>query len=98
MGNSTGRIIKAKDIKLDGNFRLNTGYADSNTPNASAGNGIASGTTLQVNIVENHAEYAVLEVTCSCGAKTHLKCQYENTQANQQPQNQNTGADNNEAQ
>ena len=95
MGNSIGRIIKAKDVKLDGHFRINAGYDDSNTQ---SGSGNASGATLQVNIVENHAEYAVLEVTCSCGAKTHLKCQYDNTQTNQQPQNQNTGANNNEGQ
>ena len=85
MGNSTGRIIKAQNVKLDGHFRITAGLTDSDTSNATAqaGSGNAPGAALQVNIVESHAEYAVLEVTCSCGAKTNIKCQYGNAQTNQ---------------
>jgi len=29
----------------------------------------------QVRIVERHDEYAVLEVTCSCGSKLYVRCE-----------------------
>jgi len=29
-----------------------------------------------VNIVENQPEFAVIEITCSCGTKTYIRCEY----------------------
>ena len=82
MGNSTGRIIKAKDVKFEGCFYINIVPDNPNSAN-SAEQGVsatAAGATLEVNVIENQADHAVLEVTCSCGAKTHIKCQYGTNQ------------------
>lgn len=30
----------------------------------------------QARVVESNSEYAIIEVTCSCGSKTHIQCNY----------------------
>ncbi|MBE0534101.1 MAG: hypothetical protein IH624_00425 [Phycisphaerae bacterium] len=30
----------------------------------------------QARILESNDEYAIIEVTCSCGAKSHIQCNY----------------------
>jgi hypothetical protein len=30
----------------------------------------------QARVVESNSEYAIIEVTCSCGSKTHVQCNY----------------------
>lgn len=30
----------------------------------------------RVRVVESNAEFVVLEVTCACGAVTHVRCDY----------------------
>jgi len=76
MAKSTGRIIKASNVRMDGHFRISTGGTSSGTTGKAAP--ASPGAALQVNIVETQADYAVLEVTCSCGTKTHIKCEYGN--------------------
>lgn len=35
-----------------------------------------TGTPQQARVVESNSEYAIIEVTCSCGSKTHIQCNY----------------------
>ena len=58
MGNSTGRILKAKDVKLDGHFCVNTGQITTGTGNAPRQGG-GGNVKPQVNVIENQAEYAI---------------------------------------
>jgi hypothetical protein len=30
----------------------------------------------EARIIESNSEYAIIEVTCSCGAKSHIQCNY----------------------
>lgn len=30
----------------------------------------------EARIIESNNEYAIIEVTCSCGAKSHIQCNY----------------------
>ncbi|MHC4436033.1 MAG: hypothetical protein ACYS3S_01640 [Planctomycetota bacterium] len=81
---AAGRIIKCKNVKLEGQFLLdvtNTGL-DSTRPQA------AASSTPQVRVLENHPQYAVIEVTCGCGTKMSLKCDYDGAaaQAPDEPQ------------
>ncbi len=82
MGKTAGRILKRDDVKFEGQFHLDMAHAGSGLPQQ----GRAGSATPQVNVVENHAEYAVIEVTCSCGARTRLRCEYAGTQAQENPQ------------
>jgi hypothetical protein len=70
----TARIIKGSDIKLEGTFHL-----DANQP-ASASVGTqrvpASSVPVSARIIESQPQYAIIEVTCSCGTKTHIRCEF----------------------
>jgi hypothetical protein len=68
-----GHILKGHSVKFEGQFRLDMAQAGKGQPpkwekTASAGP--------QVRILENNPEYAVIEITCSCGTQTRLKCEY----------------------
>jgi hypothetical protein len=67
------RILKESDIKLEGQFHFDQASQCAKSPSKEK-NSISQVT--KVSIVENHPQYAVLEIICSCGAKTHVKCQY----------------------
>ena len=85
-----GRILKGRNVKLEGVFKLEI-------DNASQASGDANNVntaTLQANIVENHPDFAIIEVICSCGAKTHIKCQYNTAQPETQAQGQDNGENN----
>ena len=72
MVNTTGRILKANQVKLQGQCRLDIGHS-SPTPAPKPRPALAAP---QVRIVENNDQYAVMEITCSCGTKTHVRCDY----------------------
>jgi len=82
MVNTVGRVLKSSKVKLEGKFQLKI---DAGTT-ATASTGSANSAALQVNIVENTAEFAIIEVTCGCGSKTRVKCQYNNQPAANQGQ------------
>ena len=67
-----GRILKSGNINLQGLLKLDgvqVGLGRPKTKDASA-------VKPQACIVENSSDFAVIEITCSCGAKTHLRCNY----------------------
>ena len=74
MEHMTGQILKAKEVKVEGSFRLDLGRTVAKT-----GEIPHSPSALpQVLIVENNADFAVLEITCHCGAKNRIRCEYAN--------------------
>ena len=64
-------ILKSSQVKIEGQFHLDAGP----TPSQRQANPTLAAP--RVRILENHQEYAVLEVTCTCGNKAHVKCQYD---------------------
>jgi hypothetical protein len=82
MVNTVGKVLKSSEVKLEGKFQLKIDADAAPAANAGSANSVA----LQVNIVENTAEFAIIEVTCSCGSKTRVKCQYNNQPAAAQGQ------------
>lgn len=72
MTRTAGRILKSDDVKLEGQFHLDVENAGLDVPKQRA----AASSAPQVRILENQAEYAVIEVTCSCGTTMSLKCEY----------------------
>ncbi|AQT66937.1 hypothetical protein STSP2_00075 [Anaerohalosphaera lusitana] len=68
------RIIKKKNITIDGKISLD-----------SAGNATAAGTQQSApkpgakataKIIETTQTYATIEVTCGCGTKSYIQCNY----------------------
>jgi hypothetical protein len=82
MAETLGRILKSDDVELEGRYLLNV------APESAAGEPqltSAPVAAIQVHILENHPEYAVIEVTCSCGRKVCLKCKYTGVQSTENP-------------
>ncbi len=79
MVKTIGRILKARDVKLEGSLQLDV------EPAATSSNlkGGSSAVTPHAKIVRTEPQFVVIELVCSCGTKTHLKCTYDN----QPPQN-----------
>ena len=77
MATATGRILKSRDVKVEGQFQLNLKNAGISTSK----NTTSVLTEPQVRIAENQQEFAVIEVTCSCGSKIYIKCEYGVAQA-----------------
>ncbi len=77
-------ILKSNDVKLQGRFRLDVGQNVLNSANGKN----ATLSPAQVRIVENHPEFAVMEVTCGCGAKTHIRCENTDAQSTEQKTDQ----------
>ncbi len=93
MKSSSRHILKSNDVRLEGQFRLDLGKGISSLANK-------ENVTLapaQVRIVENHPEFAVVEVTCGCGAKTHIRCEYTDTQSSEQGPDQKIDGENENA-
>jgi len=79
MEKTTGRILKGSDVKFEGSVQLNTAQ-----PKPSA-QGVTSAAP-QARMIQNNPEFALIEVTCPCGIKTSLKCEYAVTQSPNQTQ------------
>jgi len=83
MKKTAGRVLKSNDVKLEGQLHLDIGQiaaAQTKEKNVAPA-------TPQVSIVESHPEFAVIEITCSCGTKTYLRCEYAGAEssADQKP-------------
>ena len=68
MKDTTGRILKKNQVRLEGKLRLELdGPGAANT--AAAGSATA-------RIVKTDPQFALVEITCGCGRKTYLRCEY----------------------
>ncbi len=72
MAKAAGHILKGSNVKLKGPFQLNAGEVAPGPAKEKDG----ASAIPQVNIVENQPEFAVIEITCSCGTKTYIRCEY----------------------
>lgn len=77
MVKTAGRILKSEDFKLEGRFHLDIEHNSSGMPKET----ITASSTPKIRMLENHPEYAVIEVTCSCGTKISVRCEYADEQA-----------------
>ena len=71
---TSGRILKKDDVELDGQYQLDLGSGKFEAPESAHIHTPVS--EPQARIIENQPEYVVIEVTCSCGTKVCVKCEY----------------------
>jgi len=69
---ATARILRADSVKVQGRLSLDLTQANAHLPKAKS----ATSVQPQVRILENNPDFAVIEITCSCGTKTNLRCEY----------------------
>lgn len=73
MERNTERVLKNNDVEVSGRVQLpGISPADNNTVRAAQPSLPAAAA-----IVENTADFALIEVTCVCGRKTVVKCEYK---------------------
>lgn len=78
-------ILKSSEVEVEGQFRLDVQQSAAQ-PGQQANAGLKQP---QVRIVENHPEYALIELTCACGCKSNIRCQYDNIQSETNEPQQN---------
>ncbi len=75
MADKVSRVLKKDEVTVEGQRHLDVAGSGTNMQQGR----VAAASAAQARVVENSSEFAVIEVTCSCGKKTHLKCLYANT-------------------
>ncbi len=93
MESAAGRILKADHVELEGRFHLDVAQPQ---PDQAKTKNVTLAAP-QVCIVENQPKFAIIEITCSCGTKTCLRCEYADTKPSAEPppsQNTVNGAQN----
>lgn len=71
-----GRVLRANQVQFVGPLQLSIDQATrtrNGAPRASA--------SPRIRIVQNTPAYALLEITCSCGTITQVRCDYAGTDA-----------------
>jgi hypothetical protein len=72
MSTTTRHVLKAAEVTLEEPLRLSL---DPTAAAACAGPRSAPDAA-SVRITQSHPDHAVIEVTCSCGRTTYLRCDY----------------------
>ncbi len=70
-------ILKAHEVEVSGFYSMATGKAS--CPAAPDAPGVEGAP--QAKIIEQHPQYAILEVTCACGQSLQVKCDYSQAMA-----------------
>jgi len=81
MESTAGRILKADHVELEGRFHIELAQPQPGRPKAKDVPRAAP----QVSIVQSRPEFAVVEIICSCGTKTYLRCQYADAKPSAEP-------------
>jgi hypothetical protein len=84
MDQGLGRIIRGNEAKLEGSVTLQIGQQRAMKQSGSAK---LADNSAKAACIESHPGFAVIEVTCRCGEKIYLRCEYagsENYQASRE--------------
>lgn len=76
MKKNTERILKGNDVEISGCVQLGSITADP----AGLAQAARLSASPQAAIIENTPDFALIEVTCPCGRKTRIKCEYARMQ------------------
>jgi len=75
-----GNILKSTDVEVTGRFLLEIqALLATSQSEKHAAPGVP-----EVRVVENHPEFGVLEITCACGRKSYVKCEYATVRTGEQ--------------
>jgi hypothetical protein len=86
MVGAAGKVLKSSEVEVEGKFSLDLGSIVP-PPGQNAGHQTPSaGAPAKVRVLENQKDFAIMEVTCSCGRKTVIRCDYGEKVCEQKPQ------------
>ncbi len=64
------RVIKPDEMEMNGTAHIGPAAG-------TVGSSGADGAVQQARIIESNDSHAILELTCSCGCKSRVQCNYE---------------------
>jgi hypothetical protein len=71
----TGKILKSSEVEVEGKCVLDFAGTAPSGPNQK-NHTQTPGVPAKVRMIENQKDYAVMEITCPCGRKTIIRCDY----------------------
>jgi hypothetical protein len=77
MMQTMNRVLKSSEVEIDGRCNLDIGRSVSPAQPGKSSTGAAA----KAKILDNNSEYTLIELTCSCGQKTLVRCEYDNMSA-----------------
>jgi hypothetical protein len=77
MMQTTNRVLKSDEVEIDGRCHLDIGHSVSSAQPGKNNNSVAA----RARIFDNNNEYAMIELICSCGKKTLVRCEYGDVSA-----------------
>ena len=83
---TAGRVLRGKDVKLDGSYQLDvvqTPVSGKKTSGRAAGQ-----VPPKVRIAQKAGDFAIIEVACGCGEIIQIKCNYAGAKPSPQPAQQ----------
>ncbi len=82
------RILRSDEVKLEGQVTLQMKQLQSPAQPSSQK---TAKQPAAVEIVENHPEFAVIQITCCCGEKMHLRCEFAGAEICSPKESESTG-------
>ncbi len=81
METTTGRVLKKENFKIEGQMHINLAQPQPAAAKNINNKDIAAPADMpQACIVDSQPDFVIIEITCGCGTKTLLKCQYAQKQ------------------
>lgn len=74
-------VIKKQQAHICGTVRLGAGAQNAPVRPATPSRAVPQG-AIQARLIDSNEEYALIEVSCSCGGKTQIQCRYAPEPAN----------------
>ncbi len=78
MNKATTSVIKNDDVRIGGRVMLDAAMSHAGGPVAAgaAPRGAGGAAATSARIVKTAPDHVMIEVTCGCGTKTMLRCDY----------------------
>lgn len=77
------RVLKADEVAMEGPLQLSIAPAATHGgQNHKLSSAVA---TPSARVAQDHAEYAIIEVTCACGRTTRIRCDYATARVSSAP-------------
>jgi hypothetical protein len=77
MMQTINRVLKSSEVEIEGRCNLDIGRSVSTAQPGKSGVCAAAKAVL----LDNNNEYALIELTCSCGKKALVRCEYGDVSA-----------------
>ena len=73
-----GKVLKSTQVLVSGSVRLDIGggMAPVRTATSVQTDTHTSEGVQEARIIESNSEYAIIELVCGCGGKSHIQCNY----------------------